>query len=143
MRIRKILFATDFSLASRRAFDAALDLAKQNKAELTIFHSLVPAVLYAEAEAADSLYAQIEVDTRKIVETALSRLKARADKGKIKTLTQMRKGSAAIQILRAAKSRRVAVIVVGTQGRTGLSKLLLGRVDTLRCRSTVVYPFES
>jgi len=65
MRIRKILFATDFSPASRRAFDAALDLAKQNKAELTIFHSLGPAVLYAEAEMADSLYAQIEADTRK------------------------------------------------------------------------------
>ncbi len=128
MRIRKILFATDFSPASRRAFDAALDLAKQNKAELTIFHSLIPAVLYAEAEVADSLYAQIEADTRKNAETALSRLKARADKGKIKTRIQMHKGSAAIQILRAAKSRRVDVIVVGTQGRTGLSKLLLGSI---------------
>ena len=128
MRIRKILFATDFSPASRRAFDVALDLAKQNKAELTIFHSMVPAVLYAEAETADSLYAQIEADSRKHAETTLSRLKARAVKGKIKTLTQMRKGSAAIQILRAAKSRRVDVIVVGTQGRTGLSRLLLGSV---------------
>ncbi len=128
MRIRKILFATDFSPASRRAFDAALDLAKQNKAELTIFHSLVPTVLYAEAETADSLYAQIEADTRKNAETTLSRLKARADKGKIKTRTQIGKGSAAIQILRAAKSRRVDVIVVGTQGRTGLSRLLLGSV---------------
>lgn len=128
MRIRKILFATDFSPASRRALDAALDLAKQNKAELTIFHSLIPAVLYSEVETAVSLYAQIEADTRKSAETALSRLKARADKAKIKTRIQMRKGSAAVQILRAAKSRRVDVIIVGTQGRTGLSKLLLGSV---------------
>jgi len=103
-------------------------LAKQNKAELTIFHSLVPAVLYAEAETADSLFAQIEADTRKNAETALSRLKARANKGKIKTRTQIRNRSAAIQILCAAKSRRVDVIVVGTQGRTGLSKLLVGSV---------------
>ena len=129
MRIRKILFATDFSPASQRAFDAALDLAKQNKAELTIFHSLVPAVLYAEGETADSLlYAQIEAETRKNAETTLAHLKARADKRKIKTRTQIGKGSAAIQILRAAKSRRVDVIVVGTQGRTGLSKLLLGSI---------------
>lgn len=103
-------------------------MAKQNKAELTIFHSLVPAVLYAEAETADSLFAQIEADTRKNAETALSRLKARANKGKIKTRTQIRNRSAAIQILCAAKSRRVDVIVVGTQGRTGLSKLLVGSV---------------
>ena len=129
MRIRKILFGTDFSPASQRALDAALDLAKQNKAELTIFHSLVPAVLYAQGETADSLfYAQIEADTRKNAETALARLKARADKGKIKTRIDMRKGSPAVQILRAAKSRRVDVIVVGTQGRTGLSRLLLGSV---------------
>ena len=93
-----------------------------------IFHSLVPAVLYAEAETADSLFAQIEADTRKNAETALSRLKARANKGKIKTRTQIRNRSAAIQILCAAKSRRVDVIVVGTQGRTGLSKLLVGSV---------------
>ncbi|NIO11724.1 MAG: universal stress protein [Deltaproteobacteria bacterium] len=128
MRIRKILFATDFSPASRKAFDAALDLAQQNKAELTIFHSIVPATLYSEADTAISLYAQIEADTRKNAENALSRLKTRSVGKKIKTRTQLRKGAAAVQILRAAKGHRVDVIVVGTQGRTGLSKLLLGSV---------------
>ena len=129
MRIRKILFATDFSTPSVRAFQAAMDLAKQNKAQLAIFHALIPAVIYDEGETTyPALYSQIEVESKKQAEAGLARLKARAEKAKIKTVAQMRKGPAADQILKAAKSQRADLIVVGTHGRTGLSKLLLGSV---------------
>ncbi|HEX9879756.1 MAG TPA: universal stress protein [Candidatus Binatia bacterium] len=129
MRIRKILFATDFSRSSKRAFDAALEMAKQNRAELTIFHALAMPIVYTDGEAAPpSLYNRIEADARKYAESALARLEAAAKKAKVKCLTQLRKGAAAQQILRAAKGRRVDLIVMGTQGRTGLSKLLLGSV---------------
>ena len=33
-RLRRILHATDFSTASKRAFDLAVEFARQNKAEL-------------------------------------------------------------------------------------------------------------
>ena len=129
MRIRKILFATDFSRSSKRAFDAALDLAKQNKAELTIFHALLTPVVYTEGSIGPaSFYARIEADARKYAESALARLQAAAKKAKVRSRTQLRKGPAAQQILRAARGRHVDLIVVGTQGRTGLSKLLLGSV---------------
>jgi hypothetical protein len=41
-RIRKILYATDYSKASDRALEEAINLAKQNQAELLVVHVLEP-----------------------------------------------------------------------------------------------------
>ncbi len=43
-RIRRILHASDFSSASRPAFDRALGLAKSGRAALTILHVIAPVV---------------------------------------------------------------------------------------------------
>jgi nucleotide-binding universal stress UspA family protein len=40
--VRRILFATDFSKASRKAFTTAVEMAKANGALLTIAHVIVP-----------------------------------------------------------------------------------------------------
>lgn len=39
-RLRRVMYATDFSKASRRAFVTAVELAKANRAELILVHSL-------------------------------------------------------------------------------------------------------
>ena len=41
-RIRRILVATDFSKTSAKALKSAIDLAKANRATLTILHAYVP-----------------------------------------------------------------------------------------------------
>ena len=40
--MRRILFASDFSKASRKAFTTAVAMAKTNRASLTIVHVVVP-----------------------------------------------------------------------------------------------------
>jgi nucleotide-binding universal stress UspA family protein len=40
--VRRILFASDFSKASRKAFTTAVAMAKANRASLTIVHVIVP-----------------------------------------------------------------------------------------------------
>ena len=43
-RIRRILVATDFSKTSAKALTGAIDLAKAQRAKLTILHAYVPLV---------------------------------------------------------------------------------------------------
>lgn len=43
-RMRRILFASDFSKASGKAFTTAVTMAKANRATLTILHVIVPFV---------------------------------------------------------------------------------------------------
>lgn len=61
-RIRRILFASDFSSASGQAFDTALGLAKSSNATLTIVSVLAPVVTvpdqYLDAVTLDQLNQQ-------------------------------------------------------------------------------------
>jgi hypothetical protein len=43
-RVQRIVHASDFSKASRAAFDKAVELAKSNRAELVLVHVLGPVV---------------------------------------------------------------------------------------------------
>jgi nucleotide-binding universal stress UspA family protein len=47
-QIRRILYATDFSSASRRAFETALSIARSTNARLTIAFVLPPVVTVPE-----------------------------------------------------------------------------------------------
>ena len=65
-RIRRILFASDFSRASRNAFAAAINLAKTNHASLTILFAYMPIVpLVPGHYIDDSTWVQIDADSRR------------------------------------------------------------------------------
>jgi universal stress protein A len=128
-RLRRILHGTDFSAASKRAFDMAVEFAKQNKAELFLVHVLVPHVdfpadTYADAE----FYIELERSTRRQAQSSIEALVDKLKRAKVKATALLLKGTAHGQIVRAAKNRRADMIVIGTHGRTGISKLLMGSV---------------
>lgn len=127
-RIRRVLHATDFSRASARALQEAVDLAKQNKAELWVVHVIVPLIYAAGEFDGPELYARLEETTRKDAETSMARLVQKLKKAKVNTKSLLLNGMAHNQIVKAAKSKRADMIVIGTHGRTGLSKLFLGSV---------------
>jgi nucleotide-binding universal stress UspA family protein len=58
----------------------------------------------------------------------MKKLMANLTKLKVKAKSLLLRGTAPDQIVRAAKSRRANLIVIGTHGRTGLSRLLMGSV---------------
>ncbi len=129
-RIRRIVHATDFSPASRGAFVKAVELAKANGAELYLAHVMGPVVPMAgDGYIPAKVYADIEASTRAAAEKQLAALAGRARKGGV---TRVRRlvldGLAHEQINRAARARRADLVVIGTHGRTGLSKLVLGSV---------------
>lgn len=128
-RIRKILYATDYSEASGRAFDEAVNLARQNRAELLVLHVVEPIPYTAGEEFGGAeLYLRLEDATKREAQASMAKLMRRLQRSKVKAKSILLRGSAHDQIVKAAKSKRADMIVIGTHGRTGLSKLFMGSV---------------
>jgi len=127
--IRRIMYATDFSPASLVALPRALDLARLTGAELTIVHVLTaPRALYIEGG-----YVPQEIwdRSRADAERELDRLIARAvDAGVRATASPLDGENPADAIVRAAADRKADVLVLGTHGRGGVARLVLGSVAT-------------
>lgn len=127
---RKILYATDYSRASARALDEAVRLARQNDAELLVVHVMEPVTPYVTGEDFGSaeLYMKLEETTKKEAEFSMNKLLDKLQKSKVKAKGLLLKGTPHDQIVSAAKRRNADLIVIGTHGRTGLSKLFMGSV---------------
>ena len=124
---RPIMHATDFSSASRAAFAKAVELAKRDRAPLTITHVVLPPVMmmgdgYISAEA----YDDISRAHRAMAQKKLDALVARAKSAGVRARGLLIEGQPADRILRAAKG--AGLLVIGTHGRTGLARFILGSV---------------
>ena len=128
--IRRILYATDYSKASARALDEAVSLAKQNNAELLVVHVIEPVTSYAAGEdfGGAELYLKMEETTKQEAQRSMQKLMGKLQQAKVKAKSLLLKGPVDDQIVKAAKNRKANMIVIGTHGRTGLSKLLMGSV---------------
>jgi nucleotide-binding universal stress UspA family protein len=128
-RIRRILHPTDFSKASGAAFTKSVELAKANHAELVLLHVLAPPVpMMGEGYVPPRVYQDLYASARAYGQKALDALGAKAKKAGVRAKTLLSDGMAHAQIVRAARSLRADMIVIGTHGRTGLAKLFLGSV---------------
>jgi nucleotide-binding universal stress UspA family protein len=128
-RIRRILFASDFSTASRKAFTTAVAMAKTNRATLTILHVIVPFTpIVPEQYINTQTWDRIDREARGWSRRQLDRLTDNARKAGIRAAGLLLEGDPAQQILRGVRLRRAELLVVGTHGRTGLTKFFVGSV---------------
>jgi universal stress protein A len=126
--IRKILVPVDFSEHSREALRYACDLAGRYGAALTLLHVLeLPprtagpdGYLLFEAEAGDAL--------REPLEQQLHLLQQELTAGGTTSDARLIPGRPASEIVRAAAEGGYDLVVMGTHGRTGLGRALLGSV---------------
>jgi len=126
---RRILHPTDFSPASRAAFRRALDLARAGRGEVVLVHVLAPAMpMVGEGYVSPKVYEEIEASARAWGQKRLDALVARARAAGVRARGLLLEGVAHAQIVRAARSQRADVIVMGTHGRTGLARFFLGSV---------------
>ena len=128
-RYRRIVHATDFSPASRRAFAEAVTLARANRAELVLMHvvdTTVPVVedAYVSARAVERLITSARTDAAK----RLDALVRKARSAGVRARGELLDGNPRDAIARAARRKGADLLVVGTHGRTGLRKLFLGSV---------------
>jgi nucleotide-binding universal stress UspA family protein len=128
-RIRRILHPSDFSRASGAAFTKALEMAKTNRAELLVVHVLAPFVpTVGDGYVPANVYEEIVASVRSQAQAQINRLIAKARKAGVRVKGLLMDGVPHEQITRAARSKRADLIVIGTHGRTGLSKFFLGSV---------------
>ena len=127
--IKKILHATDFSKASARALQEAIKLARENQARLLVVHVIEPTPYVAGGEFGGAeIYTKLEDMAKRNAQSSMTKLLQRLKKLKIKAESLLLRGSSHDQIVKAAKSKKADMIVIGTHGRTGLSKLFMGSV---------------
>jgi nucleotide-binding universal stress UspA family protein len=122
MHYHKIFFATDFSPASETALEYATALARDSGALLIIAHVEEMPLPYAGGEMyfAQPDYPNPEV--RKMLEAVVP-----PDKN-VKFEHRLAMGVAADDIVRLADEEKADLIVIGTHGRTGLMRVLMGSV---------------
>jgi len=127
-RIRRILHATDFSRASTTALTWAVDMAKANRARLTVLHVMAPPslALPGEGYVSPALYESLESSARAQANKRLAKVLARAKTAGVRANVLLLEGVPHERIARAA--RRADLLVIGTHGRSGLAKLFLGSV---------------
>jgi nucleotide-binding universal stress UspA family protein len=118
MLIRRILHPTDLTAISDNALAAAVRIAKQNHAEILLVHALPPPTPIYE----------IESSVRPEAEEALANLLKRVTDIGVKAKRVLIKGSAPVSnnIARCARFFGADLIVMGTRGRTGISRWLVG-----------------
>jgi len=128
-KIRKVMVASDFSSASRGAFARAVELAKANRATLLVTHAvtLPPPTLGGEYIPPQT-WDRIEAATRAAAKKQIGALVAKARRAGVRAGGLIMAGSPHEVIVRAARSKRVDVLVLGTHGRTGLPRFFLGSV---------------
>lgn len=122
LAIRTILHPTDFSDSSNYAFRLACSLARDCRAKLVILHVTPPPVAFA----AEGMLVQTDNYDLKPIQTELQHVKP----GDTNIVTEHRlvEGDAATEIMKVAGDTDCDMIVVGTHGRTGLGRLLMGSV---------------
>lgn len=116
--IHRIAHPTNFSSESENALSWAIQLAEAYQAELLLLHVVPPPTPLFE----------LESPLKSEAELALSVLLKKLQTAAIKTRGFLLTGENSIdgQIVRAARLERVDLIIMGTRGRTGLSRLFLG-----------------
>jgi nucleotide-binding universal stress UspA family protein len=126
-----VLLAVDFSSATDRTIELAVEEARRRQARLAVVHAveiLNPELALAEpgvvlpATAVTVPPEELRVAAEHRLGELLGRLGTQADR--VVTI-----GPPAEEIVRVARERRAELVVVGSSGRTGLDRLLLGSVS--------------
>lgn len=132
-KIQRILVAHDFEESAATALTYALALADKLGARITVLHAYeVPTYGYPEMAAVAVEFAT-EIE-RRAVET-LEKIAREARRPNVEVDTKVRRGSAWVEIVETAKQLPADLIVMGTHGRKGMPRLLLGSVAEKVVRS--------
>lgn len=133
----RILVATDFSPQSARAWSVARRLAAALGAELRLVHVFVEAPLYSEGPLSGRRVREVYESARDWVSRTLEQWAAQARDEGLRVGVESRNGEPYREVLAAAAEARADLIVVGTHGRGGLDRALLGSVADRVIRAAV------
>jgi universal stress protein A len=129
---KKILVPTDFSVYADNALKQAIDIAKQNKSKIFLFHVIDDgfqqcAVDYCIDEGA------VQKIYKDSIKNAIDKLHKEANKitdkhSSIEIVYDTRRGNPYEEILKEQETKGIDLIVIASHGKTGILKNLMGGV---------------
>ena len=129
---KTILVAVDFSADSQKAVREGLALGKMTGANIALHHVIHdlpgnPGFYHKKKDKKKSIHLMADAAEEMMKEFVKKNdFTASTKKAKIKLSTSISSGLPANEIIKAAKKAKADAIVVGTSGRSGISKLLIG-----------------
>lgn len=128
-----ILVAIDFSDGSRRATETAVELASHTGAHLHLLsvHDIPVVAAYADSDIALGTpggVLDVFASTREAQRFRLTELRDEIIARGVKTVAHMGEGDPSTTIIDTAVDLSIDLVVVGTHGRTGLQRFLIGSV---------------
>lgn len=119
----RILLPTDGSRSNNPAVEQALGLAAETGAELHVLF-----VVEELPHAPELMDGEFEERLRAIGRDTIAEIRGRADAAGITTETALRDGTPDRAIVEYANEEGIDLIIMGTHGRRGLERYLLGSV---------------
>ncbi len=124
---KHLLVATDFTDASKAALDYAIDFAKAIGAKVTLAHVYeVPSFAYQGGLV--SMPVEMATELKQAANMTMNRLRASLSDCDVDIDSVVEEGSPSLTLRAIADEVGADVIVVGTHGRRGLSRMVLGSV---------------
>jgi nucleotide-binding universal stress UspA family protein len=126
VRFKKILCPVDFFKASENAFAYSLKLAANYGAKVHAIHVVAPVIpaTYGAPFSVEDLTTDLEKEASRLLE----KLHTRADKQRVLMSTEVRLGDIDREILRSVEKQKADLVVMGTHGRRGFERLVMGSV---------------
>jgi nucleotide-binding universal stress UspA family protein len=134
--IRHILVPHDFGEPAQHAFDYATELAEKLGARITLVHAYeVPVYGFPDGVV---LTTEMSGQIERAAHTALDGVAARGTRPGVDVKVELRQGPAWSEIDAAAKQLGADLVVMGTHGRKGVARALLGSVAEKVVRTSPV-----
>lgn len=125
IKLKKILYPTDFSTYAANARPYVVDFAKKFGAEVTIINVLMSPSYAVSPEFAVDL-TKIQKDMQNAAEASLEELRKVFEKEGIPTRTVLEVGSPFAEIVHTAKTEKADLIIMATHGHGAVKHMLMG-----------------
>lgn len=125
MAFQKILITVDDDPLAAHAAEVGVGLARSLNAEIALIHAMDPSLIYSPEAGAvvDEISQHAQQDAARIMADFRARLPSGTS-----ALQFIRQGRPGQEIVRAAKEWPADLIVIGSHGRRGISRAVLGSV---------------
>ena len=125
--MKKILVPCDFTDSAIQAFKLAVEIAQKSKGEVSVLYVIELPVKYDTIMAPTLSFEEVFLkDAREQAEKNFSKMQAKWAKEGPKTKLYMEYGAVAPAIQRFIGEKKIDLVVMGTQGATGLKEFFVG-----------------
>jgi nucleotide-binding universal stress UspA family protein len=127
IKLKKILYPTDFSESSLEALKYGISFAKEYGAKLTVMH-VVNEQIFSEGLSLPRVVSMEDVE-REMVAEAERQLKViipLEDRAGLDWEVVIKKGNPFLEIIRYAHEQDADLIIIGTHGRSGIEHIIFG-----------------